>query len=52
MDASQQLNEQARRLRVIAANTGIAVGSGGFKRHGVETVTTVKYNVLVVQEDT
>ena len=52
MDASQQLNEQARRLRAIAANTGIAVGSGGFKRHGVETVTTVKYNALVVQEDT
>ena len=52
MDASQQSNEQARRLRMIAANSGLAVGSGGFKRHGTGTVSNVRYNALVVQEDT
>lgn len=52
MDNSQLLNEQAKKLRQVAANTGLAVGSGGFKRHGVETVTAVRYGALVVQEDT
>jgi hypothetical protein len=52
MDASQQSNEQARRLRMIAANSGLSVGAGGFKRHGTGTVTNVRYNALVVQEDT
>lgn len=52
MDASQQSNEQARRLRMIASNSGLAVGSGGFKRHGIGTVSNVRYNALVVQEDT
>jgi hypothetical protein len=52
MDASQQSNEQARRLRMIAANSGLSVGAGGFKRHGTGTVSNVRYNALVVQEDT
>ena len=52
MDASQQSNEQARRLRMIAANSGLAVGAGGFKRHGTGTASNVRYNALVVQEDT
>ena len=52
MDASQQSNEQARRLRTIAANSGLSVGSGGFKRHSTGTVINVRYNALVVQEDT
>jgi len=52
MDASQQSNEQARRLRMIAANSGLSVGAGGFKRHGTGTVTNVRYSALVVQEDT
>ena len=52
MNAEQLLNEQAKKLRQISSTTGLAVGSGGFKRHGVETVTGVRYNALVVQEDT
>jgi hypothetical protein len=52
MNTEQLLNEQAKKLRQITSNTGLAVGSGGFKRHGVGTVTTVRYSTLVVQEDT
>jgi hypothetical protein len=52
MDNYQQVNEQGKRLRAISAHTGLSVGSGGFKRHGTGTVTNVRYNALVVQEDT
>jgi hypothetical protein len=52
MDNFQQVNEQAKRLRAISAHTGLSVGSGGFKRHGTGSVTNVRYNALVVQEDT
>jgi hypothetical protein len=52
MDNYQQVNEQGKRLRAISAHTGLSVGAGGFKRHGTGTVTNVRYNALVVQEDT
>lgn len=52
MDNYQQVNEQGKRLRAISAHTGLSVGSGGFKRHGTGTVSNVRYNALVVQEDT
>lgn len=52
MDNAQLLNEQAKKLRQISATTGLAVGSGGFKYHGTGAVTSVRYNALVVQEDT
>lgn len=52
MDTLQLLNEQAKKLRQITSNTGLAVGSGGFKYHGTSTVTNVRYSALVVQEDT
>jgi hypothetical protein len=51
-DISQKLDEQSRKLRQIAASTGLTSGAGGFKRHGTGTVTNVRYNALVVQEDT
>jgi hypothetical protein len=52
MDNFQQVNEQAKRLRAISAHTGLSVGSGGFKRYATGSVTNVRYNALVVQEDT
>lgn len=52
MDVSQQLNEQARRLRMIASNSGLAVGSGGFKVFGTGTHTNLNKGALVVREDT
>jgi hypothetical protein len=52
MDNYQQVNEQGKRLRAISAHTGLSVGSGGFKRHATGTVSNVRYNALVVQEDT
>jgi hypothetical protein len=52
MENNDLLKEQAKRLRSISSHTGLSVGSGGFKRHGAATTTLVKYNALVVQEDT
>lgn len=52
MENNDLLKEQAKKLRQIASTSGLAVGTGGFKRHGVAAVTLVKYCALVVQEDT
>jgi len=51
-DLSQKLDEQSKKLRQIAASTGLSVGSGGFKYHGAAAATGVKYTALVPQEDT
>jgi serine acetyltransferase len=52
MDNSQLLSEQNKKLAQVSAHAGLNVGSGGFKRHGTGTVINVRYNALVVQEDT
>jgi hypothetical protein len=52
MDTYQLLNEQSKKLRQIAANTGLSVGAGGFKYFSTGTVSDVQFTALVVQEDT
>lgn len=52
MDAHQLLNEQSKKLRQIAASTGLAAGSGGFKYYATGSVTNVQYLALVPQEAT
>jgi len=51
-DISQKLDEQSKKLRQIAASTGLSVGSGGFKYHGTGAVTSAQYTAIVPQEDT
>lgn len=52
MENNDLLKEHSKKLRQIASTSGLAVGSGGFKRHGTGTVSNVRYSALVVQEDT
>ena len=52
MENNDLLKEHSKKLRQIASTSGLAVGAGGFKRHGTGTVSNVRYNALVVQEDT
>lgn len=52
MDAHQLLNEQSKKLRQIAASTGLMSGSGGFKRFTTGTVNDVQFTAIVPQEDT
>ena len=52
MDAHQLLNEQSKKLRQIAASTGLMSGSGGFKRFTTGTVNDVQFTALVPQEAT
>ena len=52
MDAHQLLNEQSKKLRQIAASTGLMSVSGGFKRFTTGTVNDVQFTALVPQEDT
>ena len=52
MDAHQLLNEQSKKLRQIAASTGLASGSGGFKHYATGSVTDVQHLALIPQEDT
>jgi hypothetical protein len=51
-DISQKLDEQSKKLRQIAASTGLSVGSGGFKYYGAVAVTNVKFTALIPQEGT
>jgi hypothetical protein len=52
MENNDLLKEHSKKLRQIASTSGLAVGAGGFKRHGTGTVSNVRYSALVVQEDT
>ena len=52
MDNSQLFSEQNKKLSQVSAFAGLNVGSGGFKFHSTGTVINVRYNALVVQEDT
>jgi hypothetical protein len=52
MENNDLLKEQSKRLRQIASSTGLMAGAGGFVRYGTGTVSNVRYNALVVQEDT
>jgi hypothetical protein len=52
MDISRQLDEQSNKLRQVVTNTGVSVGSGGFKYHGTGAVTSVKYAAVIPQADT
>jgi len=51
-DVSQKMDEQSKKLRQIAASTGLMAGAGGFVRHATGTVNDVQYTALVPQEDT
>jgi hypothetical protein len=51
-DVSQKMDEQSKKLRQIAASTGLTAGSGGFVRYSTGTVTNVQLSALVPQEDT
>jgi hypothetical protein len=51
-DISQKLDEQSKKLRQIAASTGLTAGAGGFKYHGTGNFTDVQYSALVPQENT
>ena len=42
MENNDLLREHSKKLRQIASTSGLAVGTGGFKRHGVAVVTSVK----------
>ena len=46
------MNEQSKKLRQIAASTGLMAGSGGFVRYGTGTVNDVQFTAVVPQEDT
>jgi hypothetical protein len=52
VNAEQLMNEQSKKLRQIAASTGLMAGAGGFVRHATGTVNDVQYTALVPQEDT
>jgi len=52
VNAEQLMNEQSKKLRQIAANTGLTAGAGGFVRHTTGTVNDVQYSALIPQEDT
>jgi hypothetical protein len=52
INAEHLLNEQSKKLRQIAASTGLMAGSGGFVRHATGTFNDVQYTALVPQEDT
>ena len=51
-DVSQKMDEQSKKLRQIAASTGLTAGAGGFVRYGTGTVSDVQLSALVPQEDT
>ena len=50
MDAHQLLGEQSKKLRQIAASTGLSAGSGGFKYYTTGTVSNLQHLALVVHE--
>jgi hypothetical protein len=52
VNAEQLMNEQSKKLRQIAASTGLMAGSGGFVRYGTGTVSDVQFTAVVPQEDT
>ena len=52
INAEQLMNEQSKKLRQIAASTGLMAGSGGFVRYGTGTVSDVQFTAVVPQEDT
>jgi hypothetical protein len=52
MENNDLFREQNKRLRRIQDSTSLAVGTSGFKRYGSGTVSGVKHEALVVQEDT
>jgi hypothetical protein len=52
MENNDLFREQNKRLRRIQDSTSLAVGTSGFKRYGASTVTGVRHEALVVQEDT
>ena len=52
VNAEQLMNEQSKKLRQIAASTGLMAGSGGFVRYGTGTVNDVQFTAVVPQEDT
>jgi len=52
VNAEQLMNEQSKKLRQIAAHTGLTAGSGGFVRYGTGTINDVQFSALVPQEDT
>ena len=52
INAEQLMNEQSKKLRQIAASTGLMAGSGGFVRYGTGTVNDVQFTAVVPQEDT
>jgi hypothetical protein len=51
-DISQKMDEQSKKLRQIAASTGLSAGAGGFVRYGTGTVNDTQISAFVVQEDT
>ena len=51
-DVSQKMDEQSKKLRQIAASTGLSAGAGGFVRHATGTYNDVQYSALIPQEDT
>ena len=52
INAEQLMNEQSKKLRQIAASTGLMAGSGGFVRYGTGTINDVQFTAVVPQEDT
>jgi hypothetical protein len=52
INAEHLLNEQSKKLRQIAASTGLMSGSGGFKYHATGSVNDVQYTAVIPQEDT
>lgn len=51
-DFSQKLDEQSKKLRQIAASTGLMAGAGGFVRYATGSVTDSVFTALIPQEDT
>lgn len=51
-DISQKLDEQSRRLRQIAASTGLTAGAGGFVRYSTGAVNDTVFTAVIPQEDT
>jgi hypothetical protein len=52
VNAEQLFNEQSKKLRQIAASTGLMAGAGGFVRYTTGTVNDVQFTAIVPQEDT
>lgn len=52
INAEHLLNEQSKKLRQIAASTGLMSGSGGFKYFSTGTVNDVQFTAIIPQEDT